>query len=499
MQIFKGVILRLLVALLLIGSMLPVFQMGKATADGGAIIANHDVVDKYDDIPQIYIDAVKKMYLNVPGESHSAAYRKGLELLMSQNSTYQVINTVDDPPAASDNQALRVNRWVYNNGRYNNGLLTGEQEWYTWHAWNNPADTNYPAANATLIKNHITYCHDHGIEISAIGFGWCWDMTSSNVPEDAPSSSDNINGVLFRWAGASVGGPGPDGNGNTWNRKWGLDDADYALTLNHVNMDDYIQATEEYISYANLNSPNTRVFFTTGPVDADLIATSKCPENSESGYQREVKQQYIRDHFDDVYPNAALFDYADILTYSDDDTDQYTNTWNGTTYPQIHPDNMGGTGTGHIGAVGALRLGKALWWLLARMAGWDGNPESHISVTITDNGADGLNFGNHSPGTAKQPEAASPSITITNETTGNVAVYLMGTDFTGAAGTFSVTNAFYNESNNSSTALTMSTSYNTTAWKTLAPGAHLDIYHWLTIPGGTPAGSYSSDFTYKAQ
>ncbi len=26
----------------------------------------------------------------------------------------------------------------------------------------------------------------------------------------------------------------------------------------------------------------------------------------------------------------------------------------------------------HIGERGALRLGKAVWWLLARLAGWDG-------------------------------------------------------------------------------------------------------------------------------
>ena len=34
------------------------------------IIADHSVVDRFDDIPQYYIDAVKKMWLVVPGESH---------------------------------------------------------------------------------------------------------------------------------------------------------------------------------------------------------------------------------------------------------------------------------------------------------------------------------------------------------------------------------------------------------------------------------------------
>jgi hypothetical protein len=27
---------------------------------------------------------------------------------------------------------------------------------------------------------------------------------------------------------------------------------------------------------------------------------------------------------------------------------------------------------GHIGEVGAIRLAKAQWWMLARIAGWDG-------------------------------------------------------------------------------------------------------------------------------
>ena len=36
----------------------------------GQIIADHTVVDKYDDIPQYYIDEVKEMWLFYAGESH---------------------------------------------------------------------------------------------------------------------------------------------------------------------------------------------------------------------------------------------------------------------------------------------------------------------------------------------------------------------------------------------------------------------------------------------
>ncbi len=125
----------------------------------------------------------------------------------------------------------------------------------------------------------------------------------------------------------------------------------------------------------------------------------------------------------------------------------------------------------------------------------DGDP---ISVTITLNSPTGLSFGNPIPGTVKQPEATTPSITITNETTGLIAVYLMGTDFTGA-GTITIDNAFYNNTNDPVTAQSMPASYGILPWMTLDSGASLDIYHWLTIPTGTPAGSYSSEFTYKTE
>ncbi len=117
-----------------------------------------------------------------------------------------------------------------------------------------------------------------------------------------------------------------------------------------------------------------------------------------------------------------------------------------------------------------------------------------ISVTIIDNGDTGLSFGNLSPGAVKRPEAESPSITIKNDGSANVTVSLMGTNFTGA-GAIDINNAFYNDTDDSGTALEMSTSY--TPWKTLNPGDSLNIYHWLTVPGVTPPGTFSSNFTYK--
>ena len=54
----------------------------------GQIIADHSVVDLYDDIPDNWIDAVKTMLVSFPGESHSVAYKTGMELLETLDPTY---------------------------------------------------------------------------------------------------------------------------------------------------------------------------------------------------------------------------------------------------------------------------------------------------------------------------------------------------------------------------------------------------------------------------
>jgi hypothetical protein len=159
-------------------------------------------------------------------------------------------------------------------------------------------------------KAGITHCHDISLEYSAFGFGWCWD----------PAETDMTN---------------------------------------------YLNATQQYIDYCTTNAYYTKVFFTTGPVD-DVNASG------QTGYLKSLAYETIRNY---VKANSSriLFDFADILCYDTPSGSPNTTTWNGHTYPIITTTNLTPTiADFHISNAGALRLAKAMWWMLARMAGWDG-------------------------------------------------------------------------------------------------------------------------------
>ncbi|MCD4670605.1 MAG: T9SS type A sorting domain-containing protein [Actinomycetia bacterium] len=131
----------------------------------------------------------------------------------------------------------------------------------------------------------------------------------------------------------------------------------------------YLTATQAYIDHCNTNGYPTKVFFTTGPVDSYMAS-------GESGYEQYLKWEHIRDAVD-AHDTWAFFDYADILSYNDSG-ELETASWDGHTFPVIHPDNLVGSYTGHIGEVGALRIAKAMWWMLARMTGWQENGETGL-------------------------------------------------------------------------------------------------------------------------
>jgi hypothetical protein len=264
----------------------------------GQIIADHTVVDKYDDIPQYYVNEVKKMWVTIPGESHSQACRTELVNLETAYPAYAVSVVESGTPEPYTTSNLRVSRATW--GDYDNATgwiySYGEEDWFT------------STLAKTRTKAGITYCNTHSLTISAMGFGWCWD-----------------EGVM--------------------------------------NMTNYLSATQEYIDYCTSNGYSTKVFFTTGTVD-DY-------EGTQMGYDKSILYNVIRDYVA-LNPTRILFDYADILCFDNDGTPT-TSTWNGHTFPYITYNNLNPeSGDYHISPAGALRLAKAMWWMLARIAGWDG-------------------------------------------------------------------------------------------------------------------------------
>jgi len=342
--------------------------IGALTAQQSAptVVIDHTAVDLFDSIPQSYIDLIKSEshWIGVLGESHSAGVRYGAQYVMDNDARFAaIISDTANPPAMPTTGYMRINRASYGDWDHTAGWRYGygEEDWFT------------SAAALTATKRHIKYCSDYVFGLTMVGFGWCWDMTWTNT---ITTEKDPV--YKCGWDGSTVNGP--EGN-----LVWGLDAADTAITANSVCMDTYLSATREYIADCETNGYPTKVFFTTGPVDGYL---------GESGYQRHVKHEYIRA---DVNTNGGwLFDYADILAWNNAGS-QNLRTWidgesGSHQYQMIADDNLldfdGGQteAYGHIGQRGCLRLGKAIWVMLAMNAGWDGEPANKVTPLPVDVG-----------------------------------------------------------------------------------------------------------------
>ncbi len=274
---------------------------------GARIIADHTVVDKFNNIPQSYIDRVKGMWFSLAGESHSSGYRNGALVLQWQYPKFAVSVTESGTPEAYTDTHLRLSRATWGELNSTSGWAYGygEEDWFT---------------SSTAIahtKASISYCNTTGPAISVLGFGWCWD---------------------------------------------------HSVYINSSEITAYLSATQQYIDYCTLNEYDTFVIFTSGPVDN---------YSGVDAYNRYLSEQQIRAY---VLADSSriLFDYADILSWNDAGVENQQ-SYNGNRYHLIHPDNMSNiagapsdANDDHIGQVGAVRLAKAMWWMLARISGWDG-------------------------------------------------------------------------------------------------------------------------------
>ncbi len=288
----------------------------------------------------------------------------GLELLEELDGKFACNITWTGQPEGPTSEYLRaVRTFRTQSGSWSE--MGGEASFYT------------SAGARTNMKNHLNHmAATLENPVSVLLFGWCWDMTWHNNPRGGMDPE-----YFVHWAGSSEGGPQGDS-------AWGLDREDSILTNNSVCMQTYLDAVIEY----GVSSPSTESVFSTGPAD-NLTA-------NENGYQRHLKHEFIRE-FVRADSRRILFDYADILSYNDEgvqyiDQQGWTD-FNGVkhVYPTVHSDNKaeydGGHGSCHVSQAGCLRVAKALWWMLARTAGWEGDS----TVTTTYN----LSVGSNGNGT----------------------------------------------------------------------------------------------------
>ena len=321
------------------------------------LVIDHATVNLYTNLTDADIARVKSMWFCLAGESHSKGYRLGCQLLASLDSRFQVVAQDGGvAPEAYTTHHLRISPTTWGDATQAGGWTWsyGEEDWF--------ASTS--ALRATM--SGLSYCATNGPGMDVLGFGWCWDMSWHN---DVGGGTNTAYGT--RWAGSTVGGPDGD-------LRWGLTAADFPLTANHVCMDTYLDATEQYRNYCRTNAIATKVIFTTGPVDQ--------LSNDERSYQVWLKHEHIRNHVRSTV-DGILFDYADILCW-DDAGSQNTSSWrdhNGVLqpFPLMAPDNrldLDGTTTedgDHIGQRGALRLAKAVWWMLAVLS--EPTPQLHVT------------------------------------------------------------------------------------------------------------------------
>jgi len=124
------------------------------------------------------------------------------------------------------------------------------------------------------------------------------------------------------------------------------------------------QVEDYFTSMEQLESEYPDVIF--------IYMTDTCDKSGSSGYNRFLRNEQIREYCREN--NKVLFDFAGLESWSSDGSHQNTYSYGGTSIPLIHSDWESGTyyDDGHINEAECTMKAKAMWWLLARIAGWDG-------------------------------------------------------------------------------------------------------------------------------
>ena len=123
-----------------------------------------------------------------------------------------------------------------------------------------------------------------------------------------------------------------------------------------------------------------------------------------------------------------------------------------------------------------------------------------INITLTDPGAAGIQFGSVVPSAtaiygAEDQDGVTPAIQVKVENGTNVLVDISIKGST--AGVLTLENWKYSTAFNQSDIASIPDTYNE-VYDTKGPGSY-PFYHWISVPVGTTATSYSATISYKAE
>ena len=128
----------------------------------------------------------------------------------------------------------------------------------------------------------------------------------------------------------------------------------------------------------------------------------------------------------------------------------------------------------------------------------------YISFTVTDPGAAGINFGSLNQATTDNAEvdqgvAGAVTLTVAAETNVDCNIQTKGSgDFTDGTHNVALSNAKWDKDSGVAGATTITTSYATIDTSTAGSAKSVDVWHWLTIPSGQYAATYTTTFYYQA-
>ena len=291
---------------------------------------NHTSVDLFSRIPERYITAARN-----------------LRMLFSDRSVGQNISEALD--------CLEASSWANSPASCRRDYIDANWNWTTFSQTdyvNNlvPARILFAPDPVRYNRNNWTFEFRSGT--------WS-DLTQDFIQSLAPAYINSKDVLSYQFSYLNVGETDDIANPNT---------GFFANNSNRYDVHDL---------QAYMNSHSNKTFFLWTSSLARGIGTQTATQFNNQ------MRQYAVDH------GYFLFDVADIESYRDDgvacydnrDSVQYCNDVNcenhpndGQLFPAICQDYTTETDGGHLGSVsaGKIRIAKAFWVLMARIAGWDG-------------------------------------------------------------------------------------------------------------------------------